>query len=269
MMKDTVMTQVVIEQDWVDFACRLADVARAMLLAGHDSHTTATLKPDRSFVTALDSAIEARLREEIVKAYPDHGIIGEEDEPSGMGAECTWILDPIDGTAPFIAGVPVYGTLIAFAIKGRSVIGIIDLPVTSQRWLGVAGQPSRLNGEMIRTRHCPDLKQAIVSASNPDFFSPGEAPALEALKAETAWRIYGGCCMSYGLLACGRTDVAIDTRLQVYDYAAFVPIIEGAGGVITDWQGQPLTLASGPQVLAAGQPERHAEALALVQKAIA
>lgn len=259
----------VIKQDWVDFACHLADLARGMLLAGHDSHATATLKPDRSFVTALDSAIEARLRAEIEKAYPGHGIIGEEDEPSGIGADYTWVLDPIDGTAPFIAGVPVYGTLIAFAIKGRPVIGIIDLPVTSQRWLGVAGQPSRLNGEVIRTRPCSDLKLAIVSASNPDFFSPGEAPALEALKAETAWRIYGGCCMSYGLLACGRTDVAIDTRLQVYDYAAFVPIIEGAGGVISDWQGNPLTLDSGPQVLAAGQPARHAEALALVQQALA
>lgn len=267
--KDLEMTQVLIQQDWIDFACHLADMARAMLLDGHDSHTTATLKPDRSFVTALDSAIEARLRTEIVKSYPDHGIIGEEDEPSGVGAKYTWILDPIDGTAPFIAGVPVYGTLIAFAINGSPVIGIIDLPVTAQRWLGVVGQPSRLNGEVILTRPCPDLKHAIVSASNPDFFSDSEAPALEALKTETAWRIYGGCCMSYGLLACGRTDVAIDTRFQIYDYAAFVPIIEGAGGVITDWQGQPLTLASGPQVLAAGQAERHAEALALVQRALA
>ena len=258
-----------INQDWIVFACSLADLARDMLLQGQDSHKTATLKPDRSFVTELDSSIEARLRDEIVKTYPDHGIIGEEDEPSRTDTDFTWILDPIDGTAPFIAGVPVYGTLIAFAIKGRPVIGIIDLPVTSQRWLGVAGQPSRLNGEVIRTRPCSDLKHAIVSASNPDFFSSGEAPALEILKAETAWRIYGGCCMSYGLLACGRTDVAIDTRLQVYDYAAFVPIIEGAGGIISDWQGNPLTLTSGPQVLAAGHPERHAEALALVQKALA
>jgi inositol-phosphate phosphatase/L-galactose 1-phosphate phosphatase/histidinol-phosphatase len=268
-MKDLQMKHVVIQQDWIEFACKLADIARAMLLAGHDSHATATLKPDRSFVTALDSAIEARLRAEIVKTYPDHGIIGEEDEPSKTGSDYTWILDPIDGTAPFIAGVPVYGTLIAFAIKGRPVIGIIDLPVTSQRWLGVVGQPSRLNGEVIHTRACPDLAMAIVSASNPDFFTAAEAPALEALKAKSAWRIYGGCCMSYGLLACGRTDVAIDTRLQIYDYAAFVPIIEGAGGVITDWQGQPLTLSSGPQVLAAGHAERHAEALALVQKALA
>ena len=268
MMKDAVMAQVVIQKDWGDFACHLADGARSMLLTGHNSHTTATLKPDRSFVTALDSAIEVRLREEIVKTYPDHGIIGEEDEPRGVDAEYIWILDPIDGTAPFIAGVPVYGTLIAFAIKGQPVIGIIDLPVTSQRWLGVMGQPSRLNGEAIRTRPCLDLKHAIVSASNPDFFSPSEIPALEALKTETAWRIYGGCCMSYGLLACGRTDVAIDTRLQIYDYAAFVPIIEGAGGIITDWQGKPLTLDSGPQVLAAGQSDRHAEALALVQKAL-
>lgn len=257
-----------INQDWVAFACHLADVARDMLLHGHDSHKSATLKPDRSFVTELDSAIEARLRKEIEATYPEHGIIGEEEKPSRAEAELTWILDPIDGTAPFIAGIPVYGSLIAFAIKGKPVIGIIDLPVTRQRWLGVSGEPSRLNGEIISTRACADLSGAILSASNPDFFSLQERPALEALKENTAWRIYGGCCMSYGLLACGRTDVAIDTRLQIYDYAPFVPIIEGAGGVITDWQGQPLTLNSGPQILAAGQPDRHAEALALVRQAV-
>ena len=258
-----------INQEWVEFACHLADLARGMLLEGQDSHKTATLKPDRSFVTELDSAIEARLRQEISQTYPDHGIIGEEDKPCGTDVGLTWILDPIDGTAPFIAGVPVYGSLIAFAIGDTPVIGLIDLPVTSQRWLGVSGQESRLNGDVIKARSCVTLSSAILTASNPDFFTDAERPALDALKEKTAWRIYGGCCMSYGLLACGRTDVAIDTRLQIYDYAPFVPIIEGAGGKITDWQGKPLTLASGPQILAAGDPACHAEALSLVGKAMA
>ena len=257
------------KQDWVEFACHLGDLAKVMLIEGHDSHKTATLKPDRSFVTELDSAIEARLRREILATYPDHAIIGEEEKPVGHAAAVTWILDPIDGTAPFIAGVPVYGTLIALAVDGKPVIGIIDLPVTNQRWLGVSGQPSLLNGDPIRTRACADLSAAILSASNPDFFTAQEKPALDILKEKTAWRIYGGCCMSYGLLACGRTDLAIDTRLQIYDYAPFVPIIEGAGGKITDWEGQPLTLASGPQILAAGQAERHAEALSCVREAMA
>jgi fructose-1,6-bisphosphatase/inositol monophosphatase family enzyme len=144
------------------------------------------------------------------------------------------------------------------------VIGIMDLPVTSERWIGVAGSPTTHNGVPVSVRSCADLSAAILTASNPDFFAAEEVSVLEALKARTAWRIYGGCCMAYGLLANGRTDVAIDTRLKIYDYAPFKPIIEGAGGVITDWTGLPIDLASGPRILAAGDPARHREALAII-----
>lgn len=246
------------------FAEGLANEARAMLLAGQHEHASATLKPDRTFVTDLDAAIEARLRARIEDAYPDHGIVGEEDEARQTDAEFVWVLDPIDGTAPFIAGVPVYGTLIALAHHGIPVIGVIDMPVTNERWVGVAGEATTHNGTPVRARACGDLAAAILTASNPDFFSHSEAPVLEALKQRTAWRIYGGCCLAYGLLASGRTDVAVDTRLKVYDFAPFRPIIEGAGGVITDWTGRPIDLASGPTILAAGDPARHREALAIV-----
>jgi fructose-1,6-bisphosphatase/inositol monophosphatase family enzyme len=108
------------------------------------------------------------------------------------------------------------------------------------------------------------LNTAVLTTSNPDFLGPSERPVLDALRKPTAWRTFGGCCMSYGLVAAGRADLAIDAGLQLYDYAAFRPLIEGAGGVITDWQGRPITLASGPQVLAAGDAARHGEALALI-----
>lgn len=246
------------------FAEQLASEARAMLLAGQDARTSAVLKPDRTFVTDLDAAIEARLRSLITQVYPHHGIVGEEEAYRDTDAEWVWILDPIDGTAPFIAGVPVYGTLIALAHRGVPVIGIMDLPVTAERWIGVAGHITTHNGRPVATRPCADLSTAILTASNPDFFTPHEMPALEALKAQTAWRIYGGCCMAYGLLANGRTDIAIDTRLKIYDYAPFKPIIEGAGGVITDWAGRSIDLHSGPRILAAGDPARHREALAII-----
>lgn len=246
------------------FAERLASEARAMLLAGQGARTSATLKPDRTFVTDLDAAIEARLRSIIVETYPSHGIVGEEEESRQVDADYVWILDPIDGTAPFIAGVPVYGTLIALAYRGVPVIGIMDLPVTSERWIGIAGSVTTHNGVPVSVRSCGDLSAAILTASNPDFFATDEVMVLDALKARTAWRIYGGCCMAYGLLANGRTDVAVDTRLKIYDYAPFKPIIEGAGGVITDWTGRPIDLTSGPRILAAGDPARHREALAII-----
>jgi histidinol phosphatase-like enzyme (inositol monophosphatase family) len=252
--------------EWLRFAHELADAARALLAPAAAMRPEVEVKADRSFVTALDQQIEARLRVMIAARYPAHGIVGEEEAARRPDAEVVWVLDPIDGTAPFVAGVPVFGTLIALAVQGRPVVGIMDLPVTRQRYVGVAGRASTLDGQPLRTRACDALEQAILTTSNPDFYSSAERPVLDALRERTAWRIYGGCCLSYGLLAAGRTDVAIDTGLKIFDYAPFVPLIEGAGGVITDWAGEPLTLASGPRILAAGGAARHAEALALGQR---
>lgn len=252
---------------WLAFAHELADAAHALLAPAAALRPEVQVKADRSFVTALDAQIEARLREMIGERHPAHGILGEEAGASAADAEAVWILDPIDGTAPFVAGVPVFGTLIALAWQGVPAIGVMHLPVTQQRYVGVAGRASTMNGTPLRTRACGSLAQAILTTSNPDFLSAAERPALEALRTRTAWRIYGGCCLSYGLLAAGRTDVAIDAGFKVWDYAPFRPLIEGAGGVITDWQGAPVTLASGSRVLAAGDPARHREALALVEAA--
>jgi inositol-phosphate phosphatase / L-galactose 1-phosphate phosphatase / histidinol-phosphatase len=254
---------------WLAFAGTLADTAHAMLAPAGGVRPEAVVKPDRSFVTSLDGEIEQRLRAMIEKRFPEHGILGEEGDPKNLDAELLWVLDPIDGTAPFIAGVPVYGTLISLMLEGRPILGIIDMAATADRWTGASGRQTLHTGGPVRTRACASLQQAILTSSNPDFFADSERLALDALRRDTAWRIYGGCCMSYGLLASGRTDVACDTGFKVYDYAPFVPIIEGAGGVITDWEGQPLGLTSGPRVLAAGEPARHRDALALVQKAMA
>lgn len=249
------------------FATTLADEARAMLAEAATARPEAELKPDRSFVTALDRAVELRLRERIAGKFPDHGVIGEEGG-APVVRDLTWVLDPIDGTAAFIAGMPVYGTLIALLEGETPVLGVIDLPSSGERWVGLAGQPARHDGAICRTRACPGLAGAILSVSNPDFFSPPERPVLDALRAATAWRIYGGACRAYGLLASGRTDLALDTGLKLWDYAPYVPIIEGAGGSITDWQGRRLAMGSGSQLLAAGDPARHREALALVEKVL-
>lgn len=249
---------------FVQFAERLADAAAAMLEPGRVS--AMTVKPDKSFVTELDFAIEARLREMIAAEYPDHGILGEEFAATRPTAEYVWILDPIDGTAAFVAGMPVYGTLIALARHGEPVVGVMHFPATRERWVGAIGRPTTLNGQPCRTRGGATLQDAIMSASNPDFFGPEEKPVLAALSATTAWRVYGGAALSYGRLASGRTDLALDSGLKIHDYAAFVPILEGAGGIITDWQGRRLKLGSGPHVLAAGDARRHAAALQLIQE---
>ena len=254
--------------EWLAFAGQLADAAHELLAPAAALRPEVQVMADRSFVTALDAQIELRLRELIHQRYPSHGVLGEEHGASGAASDVVWVLDPIDGTAPFIAGVPVFGTLISLALEGLPVIGVMHLPVTQQRWQGVAGRATTLNGRPVRTQTCATLDQASLTSSKPDFFSSAKRAALDALRGQTAWRIHGGCCMSYGLLAAGRTDVAIDTRFKVWDYAPFRPIVEGAGGRITDWAGQPLTMAGGEQVLAAGDAARHDDARRLIDTAL-
>lgn len=265
----------------IAFAQGLAQEARQMYapylrhVVGVDTNVATSrlpqtdIKPDRSLVTALDHAIEAHLRARIEDAYPQHGIYGEEGGTVRLDAEHVWVLDPIDGTAPFLAGIPVFGTLIALLQRGTPVLGIMDFPVTGDRWVGAAGRPTLHHGAPCHTRACGQLSDAMLSTSNPDFYAPDELPAFQALRERTRWRIYGGCCLAYGLLAAGRTDIAIDARLALYDYAPFIPVIQGAGGVITDWNGRALGLDNpASRILAAGDPARHQEALHRVRQAM-
>lgn len=258
----------------IAFAEQLAQEARGLyapyLLTGTSAAPRPDIKPDRSLVTALDHAIEAHLRTRIEHAYPKHGIQGEESGGVRLDAEYLWVLDPIDGTAPFLAGVPVFGTLIALLHRGVPIMGVMDFPATGERWVGAAGHPTRHRGQPCRTRACDDMADAMLSTSNPDFYAQEELPAFHALRDRTRWRIYGGCCLAYGLLASGRTDLAIDAKLALHDYAPFVPIIQGAGGVITDWEGRALTLNNpAARILAAGDPARHRDALDLLRQTMA
>jgi inositol-phosphate phosphatase/L-galactose 1-phosphate phosphatase/histidinol-phosphatase len=246
------------------FAQHLADIARGMLEQGVADAPAVGVKADRSFVTVLDRAIEQRLRREIAARFREHGIIGEEEGRERENAALQWVLDPIDGTAPFIAGVPVYGTLVALAEDGVPTIGVMDLPAANNRWVGVAGEATTHNGRPARARRCPAPAEAIMACMNPDFFAADERPVLDRLVAATRWRIYGTSSMGYGLMASGRIDLALDTRLQIYDFACYRPILEGAGGRVTDWRGEAVTLATGTRILAAGDPGLHEAALAMV-----
>jgi fructose-1,6-bisphosphatase/inositol monophosphatase family enzyme len=171
--------------EWVAFAEALADESRAMF--GAASAPVVELKPDRSFVTDLDQRIEARLRELITDRYPAHGIIGEEGEDSGAARELTWVLDPVDGTAPFIPGVPVYGTLIALLADGVPVLGIIDLPVTGDRWVGATGRATRHRAGPCTTRRGTALGSASLSATRRAFDMLLSMPVQTAL-LEAAYR---------------------------------------------------------------------------------
>ena len=154
----------------------------------------------------------------IAERFPEHGIVGEEHGVSASEREHVWVLDPIDGTLAFLAGIPVFGTLIALARGGVPLVGVIDMPATGERWIGAEGVATTRNGEAVTVRPCADLSAALLSTSNPDFYSDAERPAFERLKAAARWTVYGGSCLAYAQLASGRIDVGVDTGLDAFDY---------------------------------------------------
>ena len=238
--------------EFVQFAHTLAAASGIILREAAGRPPVVDVKSDASYVTATDKAIETRLREMIEAAYPSHGILGEEFGPVNADAEFTWVLDPIDGTAPFIAGIPVFGSLIGLAHHGRPFVGIIDHPITEDRWSGVAGVMAEHNGVAVRTRACAGLSRALATCSSPDFMSPDELARFTQLRHEVQYVQYGGSCFSYGVLASGRTDLAVDAGLDAYDVIASIAVIEGAGGSVSDWDGSPIRLGWKGQIVAAG-----------------
>jgi histidinol phosphatase-like enzyme (inositol monophosphatase family) len=250
--------------EFLTFAGRLADASGAMIRKAMGRAVTGQAKGDGSPVTAIDQGVEDRIREMIAEAYPEHGIVGEERGATSRDSEFVWVLDPIDGTLPFLAGIPVFGTLIALLSGAVPVLGVIDMPATHERWIGCEGMATTRNGEPVSVRTCGDLSSALLSTSNPDFYGEADYPALQRLKAAARWTVYGGSCMSYAQIASGRIDIGIDVAFDPFDYLALVPVIRGAGGVITDWDGDPLTLESGDRLIAAGDSRTHAQALAIL-----
>ncbi|MBL4873760.1 MAG: inositol monophosphatase [Rhodobacteraceae bacterium] len=254
-------------EDFLKFAEELADVSRKMLLAESKISPKISIKPDYSYVTNADKAVETKLREMIEETYPTHGILGEEFDNINVDAEFVWVLDPIDGTAPFIAGIPVYGTLIALAWKGKPYIGVMDHPATSDRWTGVAGLFAKLNGEPVNVKACEGLNTAFVTCSSPDFMTEAEQASFAEIRKIVPYVQYGGSCYAYGVLASGRTDLAIDCGLESFDVFASAAVIQGAGGFMTDWNGNNIDINWSGQIIAAGDNDCLAAAIHILNSA--
>jgi myo-inositol-1(or 4)-monophosphatase len=249
----------------LSLAARLADIAAAHSLSHFRTGLPVDLKADASPVTLADRAAEAAMRAVLAEVVPAHGILGEEHGSERVDAERVWVLDPIDGTKSFITGSPLWGTLIALVHRGRAEIGLIDMPVLGERWIGQPGVGTRCNGQPVRVSGCTALAQARVLTTSPDAFAPDEWAAYDAMSRRGAMRRFGGDCYGYAQLAGGHVDLVAECQLQPYDYMALVGVVEGAGGVITDWQGRALSIHSNGRVLAAATAALHREALAMLR----
>jgi myo-inositol-1(or 4)-monophosphatase len=217
-------------------------------------------------VTAADHAGEAALRQLIRGTFPTHGIIGEEFGSEGTDADYVWVLDPIDGTRAFVCGMPAWGTLIGLLHDGRPAYGMMSQPFIRERFHGDGGSARYRgpNGERrLATRPCARLADAVLATTSPRMFTAAEGAAFEAVEAEARLTRFGGDCYAYCMLAAGHIDLVIEAGLKPYDIVALIPIVEGAGGIVTTWRGEPAT--AGGRIVAAGDPAVHAAALERLQ----
>lgn len=251
-------------QDDLRIADALADAAAALSLAYFRTPLDIIAKADESPVTQADRAAETAMREILGKERPADGIFGEEHGLERVDAASVWVLDPIDGTRSFITGSPLWGTLIALVRGGRVELGMIDMPVLRERWVGLHGLGAERNGQPVRASSCSAVAEARIVTTSPDIFNAADWQAFDTLSRRCAMRRFGGDCYGYAQLAGGTIDLVVETGLQPYDYLGPAGLIEAAGGVITDWQGRPLDLQSDGRVIAAATPALHREALAML-----
>ncbi len=243
-----------------------ADLAGEAIRPFYRCGIGAELKGDASPVTVADRTAEQAMHGLLAQRFPDHGILGEEFGWDRPGARFRWVLDPIDGTRAFITGRPTFGVLVALLDGDTPILGVIDQPITGERWVGVAGRPTRFRGAHGRAgcRPCPALGEAELSCTAPEIFTAGQEAAWRRLAGATRRTSWGGDCYAYGLLALGGIDVIAEAGLKLWDWAALVPVIEGAGGRVTDWAGGPLCPDGDGSVLAVGDPALTAAAVPLL-----
>jgi histidinol phosphatase-like enzyme (inositol monophosphatase family) len=228
------------------FLDRLADAADAVTLPLFRSALAVDVKTERAGdvdpVTEADRGAERAMRAAIEAAFPDHGIAGEEYGTVRGDARAVWHLDPVDGTRQFVAGVPLWGTMAGLVVEGRPRLGLVSQPFTGERFMGGpqgARHRDRTGERAMRTRRCASLKDATLFTTSPHLYAPEKAQAYDRLRLSCRLTRTGIDCYAFCLLALGFADIVIETGLQSYDIVPLVPIIEAAGGIVTDWSGRP------------------------------
>ncbi|GLQ05423.1 inositol monophosphatase family protein [Sneathiella chinensis] len=253
-------------RSFIDLAHRLADAAGEVIRPLYRQKLDIISKEDASPVTIADRNAEMAMRKIIEAEFPDHGIYGEEHGQVRTDAEYVWVLDPIDGTHSFISGSPTFTCLIGLVRNGAPVMGLMYQPISGERWVGANGVTT-LNDVPIQTRDAINtVEQASLFSWGVELFKSDRGPEYERLCTSAARKRFGYDSYAYGLLAHGFVDLVADFDMKPFDYCALVPIVENAGGVMSDWDGNPLTLTTPGYVLASGNEALHQQALALLSR---
>ncbi len=254
--------------EYLDFAQQLADSAREITLSYFRQPLGIEGKADGSPVTVADKKTEAALRQRIGQRYPDHAITGEEQAAKPGTSHYEWIIDPIDGTRSFISGYPLYGTLICLLENGAPVVSVIDMPALDERfYASVDSKTTYRKGQyenFASTGSCHQLAEAMLFSTDYGMFTAAEQRIADALRKRVGMVRYNGDCYLYAMLSAGWIDIVLESDLKVYDFLPLRLIVEQAGGMISDWQGRPLSKESSGQVLATANATLHQQALAML-----
>ena len=247
--------------EFIDLAHSLADASGRVIRKYFRRPIPVDYKRDDSPVTIADREAEQAIRQVLAERRPQDGIIGEELGSNRIEAEFVWVIDPIDGTKSFVSGRPIFGTLIAVLYSDTPILGVIDQPIAGERWIGGPGVASRLNDVPAHTRRCDGLDSAILATTSPHLFDSDRIERFRNVERITKHAVYGGDCYNYGLLASGFVDVVVEAGLKLHDFCALAPVVEAAGGCMSDWQGRPVTAASDGDIVASGDARVQADAL--------
>lgn len=249
--------------------CRFLDLlgyeARSVALSYFRTCFDVVTKDDETPVTVADREIEERLREMIALRYPSHRLVGEEEGGTIVDG-VTWVIDPIDGTKSFVCGLPLFGTLVAVLHDRRPVCGMIEIPALRERWIG-HGEQTLFNGEPCAVSRCETFAEARLCSTDPRLFSGTRAQVFDALCRAVRLTRFGTDSYGYALLASGHVDLVVEADLKVHDVMALVPVIQGAGGLVTTWSGAPITDKFAGDIIAASTPQLHAQAIQLLASA--
>ena len=250
--------------EFISFANVLADESTKVIMEYFRQTFTIENKDDDTPVTIADQKSELKIRELINKAYPSHGILAEEFDNTNLNSEYIWVIDPIDGTRSFISGHKDFGTLIALLYKKKPVLGIINCPAHNERWIGVENQITTLNGKNIKTSSKKSIEDCYAITTGLYFEDETFRNGFKNIIKKSKYYIFGGDCYMYGMLSSGLVDIVVEDTLKAHDYMALVPVIQGAGGVITDKYNNPITLDSDGSVVATANSLIHKQAINMI-----
>lgn len=251
--------------DYLLFMQALVQETNLIAMQYFNSNIKAEYKEDASPVTIADKRIEELLRERILQNLPNHAIIGEEYENTNASSEYCWVIDPIDGTKNFAAGIPCFATLIALCHNGKPILGCISAPAMNKIWTGGVDNEARCNGVPIKTRPCDNIKDAWFSYTAPSIFTPEQLEKIKKIESQTKVNIYGNDAISFALVAEGRLDLVVEDKLKPWDFSALVPVITAAGGYVSDFNGNEITLSSDGSIIVAASKNLQQSALDIMR----